>query len=413
MSDERFIPFLRSEVTAACIDACDPADHAAVREIHALLAGNVHQRYRPRLRAIENDFFLLHPPEYTRGEQAAPAADRERARHRLEAALTALALTAGYTRVGEDELAHAFRSHALLRVRMEVDREAMAGALLFRRGQTVETGEVPTWFGLRKKAVDYVRYSRMLVYVTFHDGHGAAQSESGRDEARRSDTPGATVVKLFENVPRDDMEMLFPGVQPRMRLIDKLMIAVPALISGIVLVSTKLISAVGLVILLLAFWLGLRDAPVELNQAAVVTVGAGTVALGGYLMRQYTKFTRRRIQFMKVIAENLYFRNMDNDAGVFYRLLGASEDAEFIQAVLGYHMLRTADGPLTEAALAARVEAWPALGRGREFRYAADEAVATLQELGLVTASGDGAWSAVTLSAASDRLRRSWCDAAG
>jgi Protein of unknown function (DUF3754) len=44
------------------------------------------------------------------------------------------------------------------------------------------------------------------------------------------------------------------------------------------------------------------------------------MALGGYLVRQFTKFKNRKIQFMKALSENLYFRNLDNDAGVFHHL---------------------------------------------------------------------------------------------
>ena len=59
-------------------------------------------------------------------------------------------------------------------------------------------------------------------------------------------------------------------------------------------------------------------------------------------MRQVTKFKNRKILFMKALSENLYFRNLDNDAGVFHHLLDAAEEAEVIEAVLAYHFLRTA-----------------------------------------------------------------------
>ena len=53
--------------------------------------------------------------------------------------------------------------------------------------------------------------------------------------------------------------MVFPNVQVRMRLFDKLLIGVPALISGVIVIVTKLLATFGLLLLLLGFWLGTRD----------------------------------------------------------------------------------------------------------------------------------------------------------
>ena len=75
------------------------------------------------------------------------------------------------------------------------------------------------------------------------------------------------------------------------------------------------------------------------------------MAFGGFLVRQFTKFKNRKIQFMKALSENLYFRNLDNDAGVFHHLLDAAEEEEVKEAVLAYHFLRTAERPLTAAEL--------------------------------------------------------------
>ncbi|WP_158726842.1 TMEM143 family protein [Tomitella fengzijianii] len=393
MSDERFIPFLRSEVTALCAADTAPGDRDAAAEATRLLAGVLHQRYRRRLREVEADYYLLHPPEYARGEEPPAPAARDRARARLGNTLAELADTAAYTRIPQEELAASLRSHALLRVRMEIPEQTQSGAVLYRRGRVPATARVRTWWGLRTKDIEYELYSRVLVYVH---------------------TAEVTALKLFEDVPRDDIEMLLPGVRPRMRLADKLLIVVPALVSGVALVATKLISAIGLLILLLAFWVGLRDSPVQVNRGALLTVGAGLVALGSYVARQYRKYTRRRLQFMNTLTDNLYYRNLDNDAGVFYRLLGAAEDADYALAMLAYRELRDAGGPLTPRELAAAVEARPELQRGREFRFAADDALATLEELGLAfpdgAAGADGAVGrrAVPPAQARDHLRRLW-----
>ena len=76
------------------------------------------------------------------------------------------------------------------------------------------------------------------------------------------------------------------------------------------------------------------------------------------------RFKNRKIQFMKALSENLDFRNLDNDAGVFHFLLDAAEE-EVTEAVLAYHFPRTAARPLTAAELDRRISRTGSPGGGR------------------------------------------------
>ena len=172
--------------------------------------------------------------------------------------------------------------------------------------------------------------------------------------------------------------------------IDKLLIGVPAVVSGIIMVVTKLIASLIPVLLLLGFWIGAREEPVELNQGQLVALGAGLMAFGGFLVRQFTKFKNRKIQFMKALSENLYFRNLDNDAGVFHHLLDAAEEEEVKEAVLAYHFLRTAERPLTAAELDRRIEDWFVRRWDAAFDFEVDDGVGKLRRLRLVDDDGAG-----------------------
>ena len=218
------------------------------------------------------------------------------------------------------------------------------------------------------------------------------------------------IIKLFQDVPRADLEMLFPNAQVRMRLVDKLLIGVPAVVSGVIVVVTKLLASLIPVVLLLGFWLGVHREPVELNQAQLVALGAALTAFGGYLVRQYSKFKNRKIQFMKALSENLYFRNLDNDAGVFHHLLDAAEEEEVKEAVLAYHFLRTAGRPLTAAELDRRIEDWFARRWDAAFDFEVDDGVGKLCRLRLIDDGGQGRWSAVPLDEAKRRLDQIWDD---
>ncbi len=217
------------------------------------------------------------------------------------------------------------------------------------------------------------------------------------------------IIKLFQDVPRADLEMLFPNARVRMRTIDKLLIGVPAVVSGIIMVVTKLVAALLPVLLLLAFWFGLRREPVELSQGQLVTLGAGLAALGGFLVRQFGKFKNRKIQFMKSLSDNLYFRNLDNDAGVFNHLLDAAEEEEVKEAVLAYHFLRTAEGALTADELDRRIEDWFSRRWEAEFDFEVADGVRKLRRLRLIDDT-EGGLSAVALEEAARRLDETWDD---
>ena len=101
-------------------------------------------------------------------------------------------------------------------------------------------------------------------------------------------------------------------------------------------------------------------------------------------MRQFDKFKNRKIQFMKSLSENLYFRNLDNDAGVFNHLLDAAEEEEVKEAVLAYHFLHSAEGALTADELDRRIEAWFARRWDAEFDFEVADGVGKLRRLRLV-----------------------------
>jgi hypothetical protein len=128
-------------------------------------------------------------------------------------------------------------------------------------------------------------------------------------------------------------------------------------------------------------------------------------------MRQFNNFKNRKILFMKALSENLYYRNLDNDAGVFHHLLDAAEEAEVIEALLAYHFLRAADTPLTIDELDHRVEQWFSQRWQAEFDFEVDDGLDKLRELELVTTTPDGKYLPVPIDEALRRLDRLWDNA--
>ncbi|OZM77860.1 TMEM143 family protein [Pseudonocardia sp. MH-G8] len=408
MTGERFIPFRRTSIVTMCADEVAPQERESFRMFAELLASLLHHEFRGRLEALKEAYHPFNPDADTRTLVELGPAERQAAQRRLVDELTTLAEDANFERITADDLGRAFVEESLMKVRLEADFDDFEEVVFYRRGEHTRQEEVKYLFGLRRRTIEFTNYGKVLVYVKFKGAdHFEAQD---RDVDDLPFTPGSTIIKLFQDVPRADLEMLFPNARVRMRLIDKLLIGVPAVVSGIIVIVTKLVAALLPVLLLLGFWLGVRREPVELDQAQLVALGAGLATFGGYLVRQFTKFKNRKIKFMKSLSESLYFRNLDNDAGVFHHLLDAAEEEEVKEAVLAYHFLRGADAPLTAAELDQRIEDWFDRRWDARFDFEVDDGVGKLRRLGLIDDDGRGRLTAVALDEAKRRLDQTWDD---
>jgi hypothetical protein len=403
---ERFIPLRRADVVELCrariAEAGGDAEHFghAARLVEALF----HHEFHDDLEALKDLYAPFNPDLDARLLSAPDAADAPARRAALTTALERVLERANYERITDEDLQAALHEESLIRIRLHVDFDDFDQVLFYRRGETPRRETLTTLFGLRRREVEFSSYDRVVVFVAFRDAEHFARANRGDVPFR----PGATLLKMFRNVPRADLEMLFPNTEVRMKTADKLMIGVPAAASGVVLLVTKLGPTLLLAGSLAAFWLGLHDREVVLDQAALLALAAGLGTLGGFLFKQFSNFKNRKIAFMKTLADSLYFRNLDNNAGVFHRLVDAAEEEECKEAVLAWTFLLTADAPMTAPALDAAIEAFLAEHVGGEVDFEIDDALAKLERFGVVTRAEDGTLTALEPAAAAQRLDEIW-----
>ncbi|HVM13523.1 MAG TPA: TMEM143 family protein [Egibacteraceae bacterium] len=403
---QRFIPFRRSDL----VDMLDEdgrlahAERDGFRAFVQLLNAVFHHEFHSRLEALKDAYAPFNPDPDTRAVRRYDGEDREAARRRLVAGLRELLDHGNFEPISDQDLQTAFEEESLLDLHLAVDRSDFEDVLFFRRGVTVREEELTSWLGLRRRTVVFTNYEKVLMLVTFKD----AEHFTDQDPDELPFTPGSTILKLFQDVPRADLEMLFPNAEPRMRRVDKLLIGVPALVSGIVVLATKLLTTLGLLLLLAGFWLGVRDEPVELDQATLVTLGAGLGSLGGYLTRQFNKFKKRKMEFMKTLSDNLYFRNLDNDTGVLHHLIDDAEEEEAKEALLGWYFLRIADAPLAPGQLDEAIEAWFRNQQDLAMDFEVHDGIDKLKELRLLEDVDGGRLAEVPMDEAMRRLDERW-----
>ena len=170
--------------------------------------------------------------------------------------------------------------------------------------------------------------------------------------------PGAVLLKYFRDIARADLNALFPDVRVVMGLSDRLWLGVPALFGrhsdpaqarldpdGAV-PGGRFLSRRG------RFGGGGR------HRGRAGRAVSGIVALGGFIFRQWMKFQRQSLIYQKILSDNVYFRNVNNNAGIFDYIIGEAEEQECKEAFLAYYFLLAPRGGPTQDALDRRIEAW-------------------------------------------------------
>jgi hypothetical protein len=159
---------------------------------------------------------------------------------------------ANYERVTSAELDTAFESESLFSIRLYVNLEDFAQVLLYTRGANERVELVPRFLGRFPRTARFKNYDRVVLYIKFKNDIDEASTLGGC-------RPGSTMLKLFQDVTEADLEMLFPNTRVGMRVRDKLLIGIPTMVSGGIVLSTK----VGATLLLLAssigYWMTLKN----------------------------------------------------------------------------------------------------------------------------------------------------------
>lgn len=391
---ERFIPRRVGQLTGELTDVPGPGDPGgeAFRSFSRLVAALYHFEFHDREQAIieawEHAEHDIGAAETVRGE------------------LIGLLDGANYVEVTMEELNDAMARESLIPMRLYVDLDVYDDLLIYRRGSQLQTVEVSKWKGLRTEERTITVEDRVVILTrvkpeTWFHGRGI-------DPVEHNLIPGQLSLKQFQQVPRADIEMLLPSTRVRLRRMDSLLVGIPAVASGIAVLATKLLPTLALMVVLIGAWLGVRDEQPELDQGALVALFGGLIALGGFLVRQWTKLKNRRLAYQKTLSETLYFRTLADGPGVIHTLLSSAEDQEVIEVLLAYRFLLEAPDGLTRGDLDVTVERWLRATCHHEIDFEVDDALDKLLALELV--EGGPLLRSRPLSEALARLDRRWDD---
>jgi len=383
----RFIPFRKSDIIEMCVNDSRLSEHDQklfIQFCH-ILKSLIHFEFHDQVETLKDCYSPFNPDadtwlNYDYSEQKKKALQKK-----LVEGLDSILDAANFQKITETDLEEALKEESLFKIRLGVDFNDFEEVIFYQRGESFKEEIRVKYFGLKKTPLRFTNYDRVMIYIKFKD----EDYFKAKKQKTLYFTPGSTIIKLFQNVPKADLEMLFPNSEVRMKTIDKLIIGIPAAVSGIAVIATKLGASILLIASVISFWLGLNKREVKIDQQHLIALALGLATLGGFLFKQVNKFKNRKIRFMKALSDNLYFKNLDNNTGVFHHLVDAAEEEEFKEAILAYYFLLVEDRELTITALDETVERWFESKHNCRINFEIEDAFKKLKRWGLVDLDKD------------------------
>lgn len=403
----RFIPLRKSELISACSQDSKLSNSDAIQFAHLcqILVSTLHYEYHQLLETLKDSYAPFDPHIDTIQLTSMSTEKLQELQAQFSRCFIQVLNAANFDKITESDLQQALTEESLFKVRLAVEFDDFAEVVFYRRGEEQRTETIRKYWGLVKQKVRFTNYQKVAVYIKFKDAEYFAQ----KGKPPVSFKPSSTVIKLFQNIPKADLEMLFPNSEVRMRLIDKAIIGGSALVGGAVMLVTKLGASLVLLAALFSYWLGISDKNVTIGSQQLIALGAGIGVFGGFIFKAWNQFKNRKLSFMKALSDNLYFKNLDNNSGVFHHLVDSAEEEESKEAILAYYFLLISDKPLSKNMLDQRIEAWFDDKFDLELDFEVEDALTKLERFGLVEMTKDE-YSAVPLSKGRRILDKNWDD---
>lgn len=363
------------------------AERDEFRQFARLLSAIFHFEYLDKLEALKEAYEPFDPDL---DKAAKPTIEAEEGRQAFDALFTKFGQLMGranYKHLSHREIQEAVNQGASdWGLNMEVDFDAFDRLEVFACGDVMGRRyrrRMRNWWRLEE--VEVPIYQRLILIL--------------RLKPRERLDPGVDTenvyLKLFKDIPKLDLEMLLPGTRLNMPIFQRLKLG-GSLMSSIGFVFWKIVSEME------------HLASAVMQRQPLVFWGPISLMVG-YGYKQYQGFQTTKQSYSLMLTQSLYYQNLDNNSGVFTRLLDVAEEQECREAMLAYFFLcrRAGNEGWTCAQLDDAVEHYLEQKANIKVDFEIDDAMAKLERLGLVRKQA-GYYTAIPLPQALERLDSIW-----
>ena len=364
---EAFIPYRRTDIIELCIEDGQLSDTDAqkFRDFCQILSAYYHFKFYYTLERLKDNFAPFNPDADTKARIEPTAAQKTKMETQLVADFKNLMERANYVSLSEASLQRAFQEKSLIELKTEVDFKDFDQMVCYCRGDIYQITWVKKFFF--KKVERTINLFERVALLIKCKNEAYFKAKKIKIETLNF-TPGKMYVYLYKNIPKFDIDLLFPNVKISMTWKDRLLFGIPALGAGISLVVKILPKLLLIIAVILVVTVGnsaieelklsIKEEDVENVMPILVAMLSLFVTLGGFAFKQYSSYQSKQIKFQKDVTETLFFRNMATNAGVFQSLIDAAEEEECKEIILVYYHLMISAVPLTPEELDDNIEEW-------------------------------------------------------
>ncbi|MDJ0723868.1 MAG: TMEM143 family protein [Prochloraceae cyanobacterium] len=360
---EAFIPYRRSDIIDMCLEdgKLSEADSQKFRDFCQILAAYFHFKFHHTLESIKYNFAPFDPDSDTQLRVEPTSVQKQKMQAKLIADFKHILERSNYIALSQAGLEKAFEEKSLIELKTDVDFNDFDEMVCFCRGDIYKLTTVTKFF-FRKVPLTIDTFERVALLIKIKEADYFKKKKI--DPEKLEFTPGKVYVYLYKNIPKFDLEFLFPNVQTSMTVKDRLFFIVPAIgaaVPTVIKVLPQLLFIVGVISFVItgisSFGNFSEEQMKNLMPALIATLSL-SMTLGGFAFKQYTSYKTKQIQFQKNITETLFFRNLGINAGVFKTLIDAAEEEETKEIILVYYHLLTSKNSLNPEQLDDRIEEW-------------------------------------------------------
>ncbi len=396
---EHFIPVRVADLTDALCTRAGPEGSARLspdeviqfRRFARAASAHVHADFLGQLKRLKDAYAPFDPDSDTRRVRELSDPERAFALRELFDSFEQLLARANYSLLGREELEQVMRGASYWGVDMDVCWDCFDRAGVFVRGKGLGKRTRRPWYRIfRKEEVTLRTFGRVVVLLKQRP-HPRLGAEADTDNV---------FLKLFKDIPQMDVEMLLPGTKVKMPPLDRFMLG-SSVLSSVGYVGWKL-STLSLAAITGALFGGA-------GVVGLLTLYTPLALLVGYGYKTWASFQWQRQTYMLQLTQSLYYQNLDNNAGVLYRVLDEAEEQETLEILLAYFYLWRYAG--AAGWTAAELDDYVELDLERALDAAVDfeieGALGKLVRAGVVVRHGDR-YAARPVAAALEKLDDTW-----
>lgn len=365
------------------------------------------QQYTAELHELEETYEPFSPDSDLLMTRAFTPDERSVMQQRILRGMEKILQQANYVQIQHSDVAQILTQDSAYGLDLHVDLCAFDELLLFYRGASSRRNHRRRWqkFYLREefdvpifqrlfllfKVKPFEKHVREVMQTQQLNRRDAEKFVKKARETIPSEVKESCIyMKLFKNIPRSDIEMVFPNTRVRFRFYDKLRLSATA--GGGLTLGT--VSAAGKIAMLAS------------NPVAAATALFG---LGGIAFRQTMNFMNQKQRYMVVMAQNLYFHAMADNRGVMLKLAARAAEEDIKEEMLLYSVLAKENAYRQDIeAIDAAIEQYLASSFGVSVDFDISDALERLTADGLVVEQPDGRLLTMPPAEAALHIDRKW-----